>query len=297
MEIQELEIFVAVARTSSFAAVAQERNVAPSSISRSIASLEDKLRIRLFHRTTRKVSLTEAGEAYYNKIEPILSDFLLAAETAHDVQQTASGNIRLTSSVTFGNKILLPAVHAFMEKYPAITLDYILSDQVIDLVSERIDVAIRHGELDDSSFIGTRLLKTSYKVVASPRYLKKHGRPAHPSDLRDHSCLIFDWPTFRNKWKFRLRHRKLVEVPITGRYCLTNGTALRSLALEGAGIALLVNWLVDDDVREGKLINLFPDYDVSAHNFDTAIWLVTPSRPYMPLRVRLLIDYLKKHIR
>jgi len=184
-----------------------------------------------------------------------------------------------------------------MEQYPDITLDYILSDQVVDLVSERIDVAIRHGELDDSSFIATTLLKTCYKVVASPQYLKKHGRPRHPSDLEGHSCLIFDWPTFRNKWKFKLRNRKMVEVPIKGRYCLTNGTALRALALEGAGVALLVNWLIDDDLREGRLVNLFPDYQVSAHNFDTAIWLVTPSRPYMPLRVRLLIDFLKKSLR
>ncbi|MBK6896842.1 MAG: LysR family transcriptional regulator [Alphaproteobacteria bacterium] len=297
MSIQEIDIFIAVAQKRNFASVAQERNVAPSSISRAVASLEDRLHIRLFHRTTRKVSLTEAGEAYFNKIVPILDDLKQAAENAHDVQQKPAGNIRMTSSVTFGNKILLPAVHAFMEQYPDITLDYILSDQVVDLVSERIDVAIRHGELDDSSFIGTKLLKTSYRVVASPHYLKKHGRPRHPSDLLDHSCLIFDWPTFRNKWKFKIRNRKLLEVPITGRYCLTNGTALRALALEGAGIALLVNWLIDDDLREGRLVNLFPDYQVSAHNFDTAIWLVTPSRPYMPLRVRLLIDFLKKSLR
>lgn len=293
MDIQNIEIFIAVAQKSSFAAVAQEYNVAPSSISHAIASLEEKLQMRLFHRTTRKVSMTEAGQTYFNKIEPILSDLKLAAESAYDTQQKPAGNIRLTSSVTYGNKALLPLVHAFMEKYPDITLDYILSDQVIDLVGERIDVAIRHGKLEDSSFIATKLTKTCYRIVASPDYIKTHGRPAHPSEIANHACLIFDWPLFREKWKFKQGNADLLEIPVQGRYRMTNGTALRTLALEGAGIALLVNWLVDDDIKDGNLVDLFPHYDVSAHNFDTAIWLITPSRPYMPLRVRLLIDFLK----
>lgn len=296
MDIQEIEIFIAVAKKSNFAAVAHERNIAPSSISRTIASLEDKLRIRLFHRTTRKVSLTEAGEAYFNKIEPILCDLKLAAETAHDVQQKPAGNLRITSSVTFGNKTLLPIIHEFMKKYPEITLDYILSDQVIDLVNERVDIAIRHGKLNDSSFTATKLCSTCYRIVASPQYIKTFGHPLDPANIENHSCLIFDGPHFRNRWKFKHKNTELVEVPVNGRFRMTNGTALHSLALEGAGIALLVNWLIDDDIKKGNLINLFPTYEVSAHYFDTAIWLITPSRAYMPLRVRLLIDFLKKNI-
>lgn len=297
MDIQNIEIFIAVAQKSSFAAVALERNVAPSSISRSIAALEEKLHMRLFHRTTRKVSLTEAGQAYFNKIEPILNDLKVAAENAYDTQQKAAGNIRMTSSVTYGNKALLPVVHKFMEKYPDITLDYILSDQVIDLIGERIDIAIRHGKLEDSSFIATKLIRTCYRIVASPDYIKKFSRPTHPTEIAHHNCLSFERPMLRDKWKFKSPTGDFFEVPINGRYRMTNGTALRTIALQGAGIALLVNWLIDDDIENGDLIDLFPDYEVSAHHFDTAIWLITPSRPYMPLRVRLLIDYLKKNIR
>lgn len=295
MNIEELETFVEVAQRKSFALVAHDRNVAPSSVSRAIANLEDKLRIRLLHRTTRKVSLTEAGQAYYNKILPILSDLKDAVETAQNIETEPSGTIRFTSSVTFGNYRLIPILHEFMERYPDISLDYILTDQVIDLVGERIDIAIRHGKLNDSSFIATKLFSTCYRIVASPSYIDRYGRPERPPDIENHQCLIFDWPLFRSKWKFQ-KDNTLQEVFVQGRYNMTNGTALRNLALNGAGISLLVNWLVDEDIEKGDLINLFPDYKVSAHNFDTAIWLMIPSRDYLPLRVRLLVDFLKENI-
>lgn len=296
MDIEELEIFIDVAQRKSFAFVAHERNVAPSSISRAIAGLENKLRIRLFHRTTRKVSLSEAGQAYYNKILPILNDLRDAAETAHNVETKPNGTIRLTSSVTFGNYRLVPILHEFMEQYQDIYLDYILKDQVIDLVDERIDIAIRHGKLNDSSFIATKMFSTCYRIVASPSYIERCGRPQTPNDVENHQCLIFDWPHFKSKWKFQDGSKALQEVPVVGRYNMTNGIALLNLALSGAGISLLANWLVDKDIEKGNLINLFPEYQVSAHNFDTAIWLMTPSRAYMPLRVRLLIDFLKKNM-
>ncbi len=296
MNIEELEIFIDVAQRGSFAAVANERNFAPSSISRTIASLEDKLGIRLFHRTTRKVSLTEAGQSYLNTILPLIGDLKAAVENAYDVQSKPKGVVRLTSSVTFGNQALMPLIHEFMEQYPDIELEYVLTDQVIDLVAERIDIAIRHGKLKNSSFIASKLFSTCYRIVASPSYIEQHGRPSSPQDLEQHQCLIFDWPLFRQKWKFKRQDGVLEEVPVIGRYRMTNGTALRGLATRGAGVALLVNWLVDDTIAKGELIDLFPDYQVSAHNFDTAVWLMTPSRSYMPLRTRLFIDFIKENL-
>ncbi len=297
MNLEELEIFIDVAQKSSFALVAKERNLAPSSVSRAISSLEDKLGIRLFQRTTRKVSITEAGQSYLNTILPLVEDLKAAAENAYDVQVKPKGVIRLTSSVTFGNQALMPLIQDFMERYPDIELEYVLTDQVIDLVAERIDIAIRHGKLKDSSFIASKLFSTCYRIVASPSYIKEYGRPSLPQDLEQHQCLIFDWPLFRQKWKFKHQDGTFEEVPVIGRYRMTNGTALRGLALRGAGVSLLVNWLVDDAIARGDLIDLFPDYQVSAHNFDTAVWLMTPSRSYMPLRVRLLTDFLKEGLK
>lgn len=296
MNLEELEIFVDVAQRSSFALVASERNLAPSSVSRAIASLEDKLGIRLFHRTTRKVSLTEAGQSYLNTILPLIEDLKAAAENAYDVQAKPKGVIRLTSSVTFGNQALMPIIHEFMEQYPDIELEYVLTDRVIDLVSERIDIAIRHGKLKDSSFIASKLFSTCYRIVASPSYIEKHGQPVLPQDLEHRQCLIFDWPIFRQKWKFKHKDGTFEEVPVVGRYRMTNGSALREMALRGTGVSMLVNWLVDDAIAKGDLIDLFPDYQVSAHNFDTAVWLMTPSRSYVPLRVRLFTDFMKEKI-
>ncbi|PCI96930.1 MAG: LysR family transcriptional regulator [Alphaproteobacteria bacterium] len=296
MNIQALEIFIEVANNSSFAKVAKNRNVAPSSISRAIANLEDLLNLRLFHRTTRKVSLTEAGQTYFNKIEPILNDLKVAAETVHDIINKPSGKIKITSSVTFGNYTLLPILHEFIEMYPDINLDYVLSDEVIDLVDERVDISIRHGKLNDSSFIATKLFSTCYRVVASKPYIDKYDLPLTPSDITNHSCLIFNWPSFSGKWKFRKDDRSFEEISVSGRYSMTNGMALRDLTLRGAGVSLLANWLIDDDIINGDLVDLFPTYQVSAHNFDTAIWLMYPSREHIPLRVRLLINFIKQNL-
>lgn len=293
--MQDLEIFVDVSNKSSFVKVAQERNISPSSVSRAVSNLERKLNLKLFHRTTRRVSLTEAGHAYFYKISPILHDLKAAAESVNDIKGKAMGTIRITSSVTFGNYILLPILHKFMELHAGVKLVYTLSDSIIDLVDKRIDIAVRHGVLSDSSFVATKLMSTGYRIVASPSYLSKHEYPFKPSHIVDHSCLIFNWPSFQNKWKF-MSSEEYEEIEVHGRYYMTNGMALRSLALGGAGVALLADWLVNEDIQQGALIDLFPTYQVSAHDFDTSIWLMTPSREYMPLRIRLLMDFIKENL-
>ncbi len=296
MNIETLQIFIAVAEKQSFAQVADDLNLAPSSISRAIAGLEDQLDLRLFHRTTRKVSLTEAGQTYYNQIAPIIADLQDAAEMARDVTEVPKGAIRLTSSVTFGREKLIPILHQFMEAYPDIHLHYQLTDQLVDLVTERIDIAIRHGKLEDSSFVARKLFDSCYRIIASPDYIEKSGRPNQPEEITEHACLIFDWPYFKDKWKFKDKTGHVMEVPVQGRYQMTNGAAVRDFTLHGAGVALLPSWLVDADIQSGRFIDLFPEYQVTAHHFNTGIWLMTPSRSHIPLRNRLLLDFIRERL-
>ena len=172
MDISILKLFVEVMRQGSFAAVARERNIDPSSVSRAIAGLEAELGIRLFQRTTRKLSPTEAGTTYYERIEPLLEDMQQAVEIAGDMSGQPKGKLRMTASVSFALKCIVPLLPEFNSLYPDLTVDLLMTDRIIDLVANRVDLAVRLGLLEDSTLIAQRLIKTYYVVCASPKYLE-----------------------------------------------------------------------------------------------------------------------------
>ena len=282
MDLDVLEIFREVMGKGSFAEVAKSRNVAPSSISRAIVSLEAELGIKLFQRTTRKVSATEAGQAYYQKISPLLDDLKEASEHAQDIEQSPQGKLKITSSVAFGHHMIVPILDEFMHAYPEIELDFVLTDRTVDIIGEKIDVAIRHGALNDSSMIASMLLKSQYRLVASPDYLAKHTPILRLENIADHGLLAFDIPQFRSAWVFQKKGAQPKKIPVMPRYTISNALSLRALTLQGAGISLLADWLVDEDIYAGRLKQLFPDYAVAAGNYDASIHLVMPSRSYVP---------------
>lgn len=288
-----LQIFVEVVRQGSFAAVARDRNLDPSSVSRTIAGLEEELGIRLFHRTTRRLSLTEAGTVYFERIEPLVEEMQQAVHVAKDISGEPKGTLRLTTSVSFGQKCIVPLLADFQLTYPDLTVDLLLTDAIVDLFAERIDVAIRLGLLADSALIAQRLMQTHYAVCASPDYLKRHGQPQKPTDIAHHHCLLFPLEGFRSRWIFKDRHGTISEVPVQGRTIISNAIALQQCAIAGMGLALLPDWLVNEDLEAGRLLNLFPDDEVTATAFNTAAWMVYPSRTYVPLKVRVLIEFLK----
>lgn len=296
MNLGALEIFIEVMNAKSFTKVAKNRNVAPSSISRTISNIENELGIRLFQRTTRTISPTEAGQTYFLKILPLLNDLKQASENAIDIEQSPQGKLRITSSVSFGHHVVIPLLNEFMEAYPEITLDYVLTDRTVDIISEKIDVAIRHGTLEDSSLIASKLLETQYRLVASPDYITKHDSIEKLDSIACHELLVFDIPQFRSNWTFQKKGHKPKDIAVNSRYIISNALSLRALTLQGAGIGILANWLVDNDIRDGKLIHLFPEHIVTINNYDRAIHLVTPSRSYLPKRTRVFIDFLKNHL-
>ncbi len=293
MDTNALELFSLVVKHGSFAAAARDRNLDPSSVSRIIAGLETELGVRLFQRNTRQLALTEAGNVYFQRIEPLIEEIQHAQHAAVDVSSRVTGTLRVTASNSFGLKFVVPRLPAFAQHYPELVVDLMLTDAVVDLLSERMDIAIRLGTLADSNMVSQVLTYTRYRVVASPAYLQRHGTPKQPVQVSEHNGLLFPLAGFRSRWIFRDKKGVQSEVPIKGKLLVSNAIGLQQCALAGMGLALLPGWLVQDDIESGKLVDLFPTWEVTATDFETAAWFVYPSRAYVPLKVRVFIDFMR----
>ena len=298
MDLALLQAFAEVARRGSFAAVAREEGVDPSSVSRRVAALEQALGLTLFERTTRRLSLTEAGRIYLGRVGPILEALAEAADTARDAVAEPSGLLRVTSTVAFGECWLVPRLADFRAAYPQVQIELVLSDARIDIAAEGIDVALRLGPGVEGSLVVSKLFDVRYRAVAAPDYLKRTGRPERPADLERHDGLLFALPGFGTAWRFRARSgSELLEVRPRPALSISNALAIRRAALEGMGVALLADWTVADDLRDGRLVDLFPDHEGSATGFDTAVWTVYPTRSYLPARARAFLGHIRAAVR
>lgn len=297
MDIEALRLFCDVARRLSFAAVAEERGVHASSVSRSVGHLEAEFGARLFQRTTRRMALTEAGQQFLRRASVILEELDAAHEELSRLETGPSGTLRLSASVAFGERVVVPLLNTFRERLPNLKLDLMLSDANLDLVAEGIDLAVRLSGQLRGDLVATKLMDTRYRVCASPRYLRDAEPLREPGDLSAHRCVVFTMPAFRSQWTFRDGNGGEQVVAVDGDLAISSALSLRSATLGGAGPALLADWLTDDDIEAGRLIDLFPEYRVTATNFDTAAWLVYPSRAHLPQKVRAAIDFLRAELR
>ena len=295
METGLLRVFLDVVNRGGFAAVARDANVDPSSISRAIATLESELGGRLFQRTTRKLTLTEAGESFLARVGPLVEELERAREEVASIGSAPTGTLRLSASVAFGQICLVPFLPAFRRAFPRLRLELLLTDTNVDLIADRVDLAIRLAPSYRGDVVGSKLFATRYRIAASPAYLAREGTPKKPGDLSARSCLLFPLPGFRDRWLFR-RGTVLEEVPVQGNLILSTALALRSAALDGLGPVLLADWHLDDDIAQGRLVDLFPHHEVTATTFDTAAWLLYPSRNHLPHKVRATIEFLRKHL-
>lgn len=293
MDIETLHIFVEVVRRGSFAAVARDRKVDPSSISRTISSLEAELGTRLIQRTTRRLSVTEAGQIYFRELEQVIEHLDRAQTLATSLSSKPHGTLRIAAPVAFAQANIVPLLPEFSELYPDLFFDLVLTDTPLDLLNERLDAAFRIGPLEDSSYVATKLMTLEGYVCASPDYLTEHGRPETPEGLSEHNCMPLTLGGFSNRWRFRVKAGDEVEVPVQGNFTTSNAIALRDLAIAGMEVILQARWIVGDAVARGDLIDLFPEYEVTASYFDNAIWMMFPSRDYMPVKVRVFVDFLK----
>jgi DNA-binding transcriptional LysR family regulator len=296
MDLNNIQLFVDVVQRNSFAEVARMRNLDPSSVSRSIRKLEDALGFRLFQRTTRKLSPTEAGKSYFRQVEGLVATFLQAGEQALDLSNEPIGNLRVTACTSFGQKMLVPLLPVMRKKYPKLLIDLVLSDSQVDIVEQQIDVAIRFGKKPADDFICKELAPRKFKVCASPAFIKSNHITQNPICLSELECLRFSIPGYRDAWKFRQLHKKEFTVSVSGHLLISHGMTMTASTVAGLGVSLLPDWLCRDELADGSLVNLFPDYECAAADFDTSAWLIYPSRDYMPLKLSAFIDCLKSEI-
>lgn len=296
MDLDALDLFLDVARRGSFAATARARGLDPSSVSRTIATLESALGVRLFQRSTRRFSLSEAGALYRARVEPLIEEMRRAAAEAANVSAAPQGVLRLTASVALGTVRVAPALPAFRKAFPALKLDCLFTDANLDLVAERIDLALRLAPAIEGDLVATRLFDTRYHVVASPSYLAAAPPLRAPDDLAGHRCLLLALQTVRTRWLFRDRKGAVEEVAVDGDVVLSTPLALRAAALAGLGPALLSDLIVGDDLAAGRLVDLFPKRRATATTFDTGAFAVYPSRAFLPNKVRAAIDFFRREL-
>ena len=297
MELSQINAFLAVARCGGFAAAAREQGVAPSSMTRAVAALEASLGVRLLQRTTRQVTLTEAGARYRDRVAPIAEELAAARADASDAARGPAGLLRLAASVSYGQVVIVPLLPAFAEAHPDIVVDLVLSDDRLDLVSERIDLAVRHGHLPDSQLVARRLATAAYRLVASPAYLASRGAPKTPDALAGHRALGFDFAPFKDGWRL-VRGRRTAEVSLPAAFLSSNAMALRQAALGGMGVALLADWLIGEDLAAGRLAEVLPGWTAGAVGAEAApaLWLVTPTRAFVPAKVRAFEAHLTESL-
>jgi DNA-binding transcriptional LysR family regulator len=286
---KQIETFVAVAAKGTLSAAAAAEGVAPAVIGRRIDALEARLGVKLLVRTTRRVSLTFEGSAFLEDCQRVLNDFRNAEASVSLGGVKASGLLRVTAPAGFGRRHVAPLVPGFLAMNPEVTISLDLSDRLADIVNEGIDVAVRIGQLDDSSLVGVKLADNRRVVVASPGYLQRHGTPAEPAALQRHSCLTFgNYGNQARGWSFAIDGR-IEAVRVSGRLECNDGAVLHEWALAGQGLAWRSMWEVADDLASGRLVAVLEAFRAP----DNAIYAVFAQRRHLALRVRMFIDHLK----
>ena len=285
-QLKQIESFVAVAIRGSLSAAARAEGVTPAVIGRRLDALEQRLGVRLLLRTTRSVTLSFEGSAFFEDCQRILTELSNAEAAVSLGSVKASGHLRISAPAGFGRRHVAPLVREFLDAHPEVSCTLDLCDRLVDLVNEGIDCAIRIGELGDSSLVSVRLAENRRVVVGSPDYLARHGVPATPAELAAHVCLSLGQ---QRGWQFRAAGGEALTVKVGGRFECNDGAVLHEWALAGHGLAWRSLWEVEGDLRAGRLKSVLDDFAA----LPNGIHAVYPQRRNLALRVRLFIDFLR----
>jgi DNA-binding transcriptional LysR family regulator len=287
----EMEVFVQVVEQGGFSAAARFFRMTPSAVSKLVARLEMRLGTRLVSRSTRKLLLTPEGRSFYEHSVRILADIEEAERSAANLDDPR-GLIRINTSASYGTHVLAPILAQFLDLYPGISVEVIQTDLVVDLLAERADIAIRAGDMRNSSLVARKLGDTPLVIVASPTYLARHGVPETASDLERHSRLGFGYVRVHREWSAP-QGDVIVEVPVTGRLSASDGEALRHFAIGGAGLVRLARFTVAEDLKAGRLVTVLDDPRTRRSEPFHAVYVGQGG--HLPARIRVMLDFLAQY--
>lgn len=286
--MHSMAVFRRVVEAENFSAVARETNMSQSTVSKHIASLEERLGTKLLNRSTRSLKLTEAGKEYYQHCIRILNDFQEAEASVGKGKIKPTGTLRISTSAAFGRTFVVPHLNEFLDTYPDINIDLLFDDDYVDLVKNGIDLAIRIGPLADSTLIAKKIGSSPRLVVASPEYLVKHGRPKKPADLTKHNCLFYSLQKKPDLWYFHSTQEGEESVRVSGRLKASSPDAICDATVAGLGISVLYEWYAQQYLEQGKLKAILDDYKPTAHD----IHAVYPERRFVAPKVKRMIEFL-----
>jgi DNA-binding transcriptional LysR family regulator len=289
MDLNDIVVFTKVVETKSFTGAADSLGLPKSTVSRKLAQLEERLGVRLVQRTTRKLALTEIGEAYYQRCARIVADVAQAEQLVTDMQATPRGRLRITATVDFSTRWLGEIVAQFLAEHRDVNVELDATDQVVDLIEDGFDVALRFGQLPESSLVARRLCGVSLVLCAAPRYLAERGLPKTIEELDDHDHVLFT-PTSRNQtWTF-VNGDATYEFGRPARFASNNYGAVRDIALAGGGIIGMSDFMVAEEISSGALVRVLPEWTTRP----TDVHAVYPARQNLPPRLTLFLDHLAK---
>jgi DNA-binding transcriptional LysR family regulator len=285
--LHAIRVFAQVVELSSFVRAAERLGLSTTAVSRQVAELEKHLQSRLLQRTTRRISLTEAGRTFHERCVQILAELDEAErEAAHEAAEPR-GTIRLTASVNFGTLRVTPAIASFMARHPQVRFDVSLSDRIVDIIEEGFDLAIRIGTPGAGNVVARKLGEMRLVACASPDYISRHGAPASPEDLARHNCLTYEY-ALRDAWTFRDAAGRERAVRVSGRLNSNNGDLNAVAAARGVGIALEPDFIVGAQLRDGNLVPVLEEFEAPV----SPIYAVFPSRRFLPAKIRAFVDFL-----
>jgi DNA-binding transcriptional LysR family regulator len=285
--LDDMLAFIRVVDTRSFTAAAEKLGLSKSAVSRRMTDLENRLGARLLNRTTRSLSITEVGQAFYERCSRIVADVEEAERAVADLHAEPRGTLKINAPMSFGMIHLAPAIAEFLRRHPGLEIDMDLNDRFVDLIEDGYDVAVRIGRLRDSSLVARRLAPNRQVVVGSPAYFKTHGRPTQPDDLVQHNCLLYTNVSPPDQWHFTVAGKPCT-IKVSGTLRVNNGEVLREAALAGQGITMLPTFLLGEQIARSQL-------DVALTEFlpsDSAVYAVYPHSRHLSPKVRVFVDFL-----
>ena len=285
-QFSAIPVFVAVVEKGKFSAAAQSLGVSKSAVSKRINQLENHLGVRLLHRTTRKLSLTEAGARYYEHAAKALRAASKAEDAVTELQGEPQGKLKISSPMSFGRLHVAPLIPRFLQRYPKLQIDLVMDDKNIDLVAVGVDVAIRAGDMPNSTLIARKLAPLRQVLCVSPSYIERYGMPVTPSELCNHNCILFSYSGDANEWTLNKDGQSDV-VMVSGSYRVNNSEAILEALLDGIGIGRLPTFVAGPDLKAGNLVRVLDSYHLPNHTF----YAVFPEREYMPAKVRAFLDF------